>query len=202
MRQQVRTIRWKLFGHVLRLPTNTPPQYLMDLYMNTAEHRICKQGGQYWTLPRLINKELRLIGRTFNCKADLEEMRKYAADRNGWILMRQEIEAKWARQEKVNEAKRKLNLLLPPARTEREEEREEEGQARIPTKSRPEQSEKVPLQCKKARREQLILRITKRSIEAVMKTTTDEDETETERMWKKKRIDKWEWNHVKQVTFI
>ncbi len=115
----------------------------------------------------------------------------------------QEIEAKWARQEKVNEAKRKMIILLPPARTDREEENEaEDQQATIYHQRRPEQETDDFPSYKIVRRKQIILRITKRSIEAVIKTTTTEDLIETERMWKKKRPDKWEWDDVKQVKFI
>ncbi len=64
------------------------------------------------------------------------QTRRTIADRNGWmILMRQEKEAKWARQEKVNEAKRKLNILLPPARTEREEERKRKVKQEYPPRA-------------------------------------------------------------------
>ena len=57
-------------------------------------------------------------------------------------------------------SKEKVKYFTTPRKNRKRRRKEEEGQARIPTKSRPEQSEKVLPQYKNARRKQLILRIT------------------------------------------
>ena len=189
MTEQIRKMRWQLFGHILRLPKDTPPQYLMDRYMQLSATKKCKAGGQYWTLPRLINKEIKLVGRTFNSTTDLEEMRILAEDRTNWIDMRNKIERKWAKVEKVNELKRKMVISLTPKRTQRQEQEIEEGvimqQSDDDTESEEEEEEEEEEPPEKRMR--FIIRVQKRKIEAIIETVTNEEEIETTRLWKRNR---------------
>jgi hypothetical protein len=189
MSQQIRTIRWKLFGHILRLPKTTPPQRLMDIYMQQSENKICKRGGQYLTIARLIHKELRPIGRTFNSISDLEELRQIAVNRSEWQGLREAIEAKWERQEKENEAKRKLVILLTPARTRREEE-----VIRVsPPRDQDNEDQEGPPP--KKQRTEIIIKINKRNVEAIIKLVSEEEEegekevVTEERLWKRTRTE-------------
>jgi len=185
MSQQIRRIRWQLFGHILRLPTNTPPQYLMDNYMHESATRRCKSGGQYWTLPRLLHTEIRKIGGQLRTADDLRELRQIAADREKWIALRIKIEQEWAEIEKVNEAKRKLVIILPPRRTPQQESEdnhirvipqrsnETEDQEESPSK-RPRYDETLII------RFQAVTRTQKRAAEEVLQNATIEEEQETE----------------------
>jgi hypothetical protein len=187
MSQQIRSIRWQLFGHILRLPLNTPPQLLMDNYMKEAATKKCKIGGQHWTLPRLLNKEIRVIGRTFMNAEDLQEMRTTAANREGWIAMRKQIEEKWTRKEKVNQAKRKLVILLTPTRTptsQEEEIRVSPQQINIENDEDQEESQ--------SKKQRLVLRIAKRKVEAVMQIENEDEEIETVTLWKRHRAQQQE----------
>ena len=74
--------RWKLFGHVLRLPSLSPPQTSMEQYYIRA--KTCRVTPKI-TLPVLLNLELlehTLIKVT--APEDLRWLRTMAADRTGW----------------------------------------------------------------------------------------------------------------------
>lgn len=189
MSQQIRTMRWQLFGHIMRLPRDAPPQYLMDRYMQLTETTKCKRGGQYLTLPRLLNKEIKMIGRTFINMEDLEEMRTIAADRAGWIELRKELEKKWERKDQVNEAKRKLAILLTPARTQREAEENNDERVMMQQNTRENEDDQDGRQSAKRLRieTEFIIKVKKRTIEVIERATTNEEEVELLRLWKKKR---------------
>ena len=183
MSQQIRTMRWKLFGHILRLPKITPPRRIMEIYMQKSENTPCKRGGQYLTIARLLHRELRPVGRTFNNLNDLKDLRRIAKVRSEWNGLREAIEAEWERTEKLNEAKRKLVILLTPTRTRRKEE-----EIRVSPHNEPDNEDQGERQIKRQRKE-FIIKISKRNVEAYLKSINEDDDDDTEmvRLWKRNR---------------
>ena len=76
--------RWRLFGHVLRLPADSPPSLAMGAYF--AEPRPAGwRGRPRHTLPTLLQDDAKRIGLSLSSKVDLEAFRALAADRSGWV---------------------------------------------------------------------------------------------------------------------
>jgi hypothetical protein len=74
--------RWKLFGHVLRLPLSSPPQLSMTQYYIIDK---TSKGTPRTTLPVLLTKELlehTLI--KISSPEDLDWIRNMAQDRTTW----------------------------------------------------------------------------------------------------------------------
>ena len=81
--------RWRLFGHVLRLPEDAPAQLAMDFYCAQTEN--IQKGRPQTTLPVLIFNEFQTLKQsekqsTYRQKPNvaLRELRKLATDRNKW----------------------------------------------------------------------------------------------------------------------
>ena len=76
--------RWRLFGHVLRLPTDSPPPLAMGAYF--AEPRpVGWWGRPRHTLPTLLHDYDKEIGLSLASRADLQAFRAFAADRSVWV---------------------------------------------------------------------------------------------------------------------
>jgi len=74
--------RWKLFGHILRLPLDSPPQLSMTQYYRPLK---VSKGQPKTSLPVVLNKEL--LEHAFiklTTPEDLTWIRTMADDRKGW----------------------------------------------------------------------------------------------------------------------
>ena len=79
--ESIITARWRLFGHVLRLPRDAPAQSAIDHYF--AETEAAKFRGRPRTsLPTTLCSDMRRIGRTLRQPADTEALR--ALSREQW----------------------------------------------------------------------------------------------------------------------
>ena len=67
--KDVKSARWRLFGHVLRMPRDTPAQQAIDYYF--ADTGDATFRGRPWTsLPNALSADLRRLGRTLRRPAD------------------------------------------------------------------------------------------------------------------------------------
>jgi exonuclease III len=74
--------RWKLFGHLLRQPQDTPANKAMIAYFTgTAQKR---PGGRPSSLPRLLNSDAALVHRNLTTIEHLQHLRIIAAHRRAW----------------------------------------------------------------------------------------------------------------------
>jgi hypothetical protein len=88
----LRRLRWNLFGHVLRLPLDTPAQIAMEHYCNTSKAPGNKQRGRaQTTLPVVLFYEYHKYKQDkrpskYRQEPDvaLRQLRKLASDRKGW----------------------------------------------------------------------------------------------------------------------
>ncbi len=76
--------RWQLFGHILRLPADTPAQTAMRMYyfVHDGEQHKTYRGACRTTLPALLQQDLRYCGQQLNSYQDL--LQKTAQDRDKW----------------------------------------------------------------------------------------------------------------------
>ena len=95
----IRRFRWNLFGHVLRLSSDTPAQMAMDYYCNTVEDKK-NRGRASVTLPVLLFNEYHHFKQHKNKlpstnkqkgKTALRELRNLASGRNGWAGFMKEL---------------------------------------------------------------------------------------------------------------
>ena len=80
--EAVITARWSLFGHVLRMPPDAPTQRAIDNYFAVDTGVTTYMGRPRTTLPTALSADLRRIGRTLRCRADVDALR--ALDREQW----------------------------------------------------------------------------------------------------------------------
>ena len=79
---------------VLALDLNTPPNQAMDFYFNTIES--LKPGEKFKgphtsCLAKTLRTDLKRIGKSFDTKEDLDQLRIIAKDKNEWIKMQNDI---------------------------------------------------------------------------------------------------------------
>ena len=86
--------RWRTFGHVLRLPIDTPCQKAMQWYFEIPHDSNKYRGNQRMTLPILlhndiieINKIQKLKIKQFKSAEDLIILRELASDREQWKML-------------------------------------------------------------------------------------------------------------------
>ena len=79
--ESIVTARWRLFGHVLRLPRDAPAQRAIDHYFADTEAAAFR-GRPRTSLPTTLCSDLRRIGRTLRQPADIEALR--ALSREQW----------------------------------------------------------------------------------------------------------------------
>ena len=72
--ESIITARWRLFGHVLRLPRDAPAQRAIDHYFANTEAATFR-GRPRTSLPSTLCWDLRRIGRTLRQPADIEALR-------------------------------------------------------------------------------------------------------------------------------
>ena len=88
--ESIVTARWRLFGHVLRLPREAPAQRAIDHYFADTEAAAFR-GRPRTSLPTTLCSDLRRIGRTLRQPADIEALR--ALSREQWRHMERVISA-------------------------------------------------------------------------------------------------------------
>ena len=78
--------RWRLFGHVLRLPRDAPAQTAVDDYFEPHAAGSTFRGRPRTTLPRVFNADLEAVSHFGSLKnaADLGHLRSIAEDRVMW----------------------------------------------------------------------------------------------------------------------
>jgi len=88
----LRRLRWNLFGHVLRLKSDTPAQIAMDNYCNSNNEQKFR-GRTQTTLPVILFHEYNVYKQSLKSqkstyvqkpKVALKELRNIACDRNKW----------------------------------------------------------------------------------------------------------------------
>ena len=74
--------RWKLFGHILRLPTAAPANKAMTAYFNKPGKS--RRGRPRTTLPIVLNEDLKKTGNQLKSSNDLDALRSKAESREEW----------------------------------------------------------------------------------------------------------------------
>ena len=82
--ESVKSARWRLFGHVLRMPLDAPAQRAIDYYF-VATFR----GRPRTTLPTALSTDLRCMGRNMRCPADIDML--YVLNREQWRQLERDI---------------------------------------------------------------------------------------------------------------
>lgn len=114
--------RWKLFGHILRLPRTSPPQLSMQQYYIK---RPTGRGAPRTTLPVSLNKDLALCDYDpLKIPADLLSFRRYAFRRGDWQRLTIEIINAYKQQYNITQSNRRRSranvqygphlILTPP----------------------------------------------------------------------------------------
>ena len=88
--ESIVTARWRLFGHVLRVPRDAPAQRAIDHYFADTEAAAFR-GRPRTSLPTTLCSDLRRIGRTLRQPTDIEALR--ALSREQWRQMERDISA-------------------------------------------------------------------------------------------------------------
>ena len=88
--ESIRTARWRLFGHALRLPRDAHAQRAIDHYFADTEAATFR-GRPRTSLPSTLCSDLRRIGRTLCQPADIEALR--ALSREQWRQMERDTYA-------------------------------------------------------------------------------------------------------------
>ena len=84
----VKTARWRLFGHVLRMPRDTPAQQAIDYYFaDTGDATF--RGRPRTSLPTALSADLRRVGRTLRRPADIDALR--LLNREQWRQLERDI---------------------------------------------------------------------------------------------------------------
>ena len=84
--------KWQLFGHILRLPKNTPANEAMEYYFKITKKMKKYSGTPRTTLPTSIDKDIKqtvtnhpdLPVKQFTSTKDLEDLRNLAQERDVW----------------------------------------------------------------------------------------------------------------------
>ena len=83
-----KSARWRLFGHVLRMPLDAPAQQAIDYYFADAGVATFR-GRPRTTLPTALSADLRRVGRTIRCPANIEALR--LLNREQWRQLERDI---------------------------------------------------------------------------------------------------------------
>ena len=81
LKEFTRKARIRFFGHVLRLPTDTPAQKAMEFYFKTGK---IPKGRPNHLLPTRLKKDFPLVVKGFKTIYDLQNLRRLASARQGW----------------------------------------------------------------------------------------------------------------------
>ena len=86
--EDVKSARWRLFGHVLRMPRDTPAQQAIDYYFaDTGDATF--RGRPRTSLPTALSADLRRVGRTLRRPADIDALR--LLNREQWRQLERDI---------------------------------------------------------------------------------------------------------------
>ena len=86
--EDVISARWRLFGHVLRMPLDAPAQQAIDYYF--ADTGVATfRGRPRTTLPTALSADLRRVGRTLCRSADIDALR--LLNREQWRQLERDI---------------------------------------------------------------------------------------------------------------
>ena len=86
--EDVKSARWRLFGHVLRMPLDAPAQQAIDYYF--ADTGVSTfRGRPRTTLPTALSADLRRVGRTLRRSADTDALR--LLNREQWRQLERDI---------------------------------------------------------------------------------------------------------------
>jgi len=84
---KVKASRWRLFGHILRLPPTTPAVLSMYGYFED-QLAVCWRGRPRSTLPVVLSSDLKNSGMgTLSSSTDLQRLHTIATDRKQWHQM-------------------------------------------------------------------------------------------------------------------
>ena len=86
--ENVKSARWRLFGHVLRMPLDAPAQQAIDYYFADTGVGTFR-GRPRTTLPTALSADLRRVGRTLRCPADIDALR--LLNREQWRQLERDI---------------------------------------------------------------------------------------------------------------
>ena len=75
--------RWKLIGHVLRLPLDIPAQMAMTCYMKDSQMKRWRD-KQRCNLPGMLRDDMKRNGMSMNSLHNLHNLRETAANRRRW----------------------------------------------------------------------------------------------------------------------
>jgi len=76
--------RWRLFGHSLRLPSESPAALAMAAFFTDAD-KSSWRGRPRLTLPVILHQDLQSVRMSLRKRQDLEILRSIALDRRSWI---------------------------------------------------------------------------------------------------------------------
>ena len=86
--EDVKSARWRLYGHVLRMPLDAPAQQAIDYYF--ADTGVATfRGRPRTTLPTALSADLRRVGRTLRRPADIYALR--LLNREQWRQLERDI---------------------------------------------------------------------------------------------------------------
>ena len=86
--EDITSARWRLFGHVLRMPRDTPAQQAIDYYFaDTGDATF--RGRPRTSLPTALSADLRRVGRTLRRPADIDALR--LLNREQWRQLERDI---------------------------------------------------------------------------------------------------------------
>ena len=85
--------RWRLFGHVLRMPQNVPAQMAIDSYFQPPIGVPCWRGQPRTALPMVLNIDLQNSGYhlQLRSRAELEHLRQLAPNITEWSQLKRRI---------------------------------------------------------------------------------------------------------------
>lgn len=78
---RIRHARMRMFGHALRMNSQTPAQLAMDHYFTNGRRR---RGRPQPTLPSRLDADMQKAGLSFKSQRDLASLRTVASDRERW----------------------------------------------------------------------------------------------------------------------
>ncbi|XP_029657478.1 uncharacterized protein LOC115231641 [Octopus sinensis] len=96
--KKVTSMKWMLFGHVLRASEMTPANQNMESYFCSL-NKTAYRGRQRTTLPTTLDHDLTSIGRKLKSADDLYELRYLARNRGAWIRLTERILSRMAKVE-------------------------------------------------------------------------------------------------------
>ena len=82
--ERVALARWKMLGHVLRSPENSPAQSALCFVVDYMKILPGRRGRHRMNLFKVIRDDLLFRGFSMNCYEDVLNMREIAGDRSKW----------------------------------------------------------------------------------------------------------------------